>query len=304
MKPRQDFDPGLTQQFSGELRRTINRDGSFNVHKRGRRLRDFNLYQHLIETTWPKFLTLVLIGFLLVNTSFAILYLIVGVEHLRAIDTGLSPSANAFFFSVHTLTTVGYGDIYPIGFAANLISAIEAMIGLLGFAIATGLMYGRFSKPSARIVFSDSMLVAPYQDGTSLQFRIANGRDNVVTELEARMLFMTVRSVDGQLKRDYHDLPLERTKIYFLPLTWTIVHPIDESSPLHGKSADDLSRMKAEFLILIKAFDDTFSQTVNARYSYRHDEIVWGAKFNPVFRVDPGGDLVLEVDRINDLKMV
>ena len=304
MKQRQDFDPGLTHQFSGELRRTINRDGSFNVHRRGARLRDFNPYQYMIETTWPRFLALVLFGFLFVNTTFAGLYLMVGIEHLRAIDTGLSPSADAFFFSVHTLTTVGYGDIYPTGGAANTISAIEAMIGLLGFAIATGLMYGRFSKPSARIVFSESMLIAPYQDATSLQFRIANGRDNVVTELEARVLYMTVRNVDGHMKRDYHDLPLERPKVYFLPLTWTIVHPIDESSPLYGKSADDLARMEAEFLILIKAFDDTFSQSVNARYSYRHDEIVWGAKFIPVFSVDPKGDLVLDVDRINELTMV
>ena len=301
---RQDFDPGLTQQFSGELRRTINRDGSFNVHKKGTRLRDFNPYLYLIDTTWPRFLLLVFIGFLAANTFFAELYLLNGADHLQTSDTGLSQYANAFFFSVHTLTTVGYGDIYPKGFAANLISAVEAMTGLLGFAIATGLVYGRFSRPSARIVFSNSMLIAPYQDGTSLQFRIANRRNNVVMDLDAKVLFMTVSNVEGRLQRDYKDLSLERPKVYFLPLTWTIVHPIDSDSPLYGKTAEDLARSQAEFLILIKAFDDTFSQTVNARYSYRHDDIIWGARFTPAFKVDQQGDLVLEMDRINELKMV
>ena len=301
---RQDFDPGLTQQFSGELRRTINRDGSFNVHKKGTRLRDFNPYLYLIDTTWPRFFVLVLIGFLGANLAFAELYVLIGAQHLQATDTGLGPYANAFFFSVHTLTTVGYGDIYPKGLAANVVSGVEAMTGLLGFAIATGLVYGRFSRPSARIVFSKSMVIAPYQDGTSLQFRIANARNNPVMDLDAKVLFMTVSNADGHLKRDYKDLPLERPKVYFLPLTWTIVHPIDSDSPLYGKTPQDLARMQAEFLILIKAFDDTFSQTVNARYSYRHDEIIWGAKFTPAFKIDQQGDLVLEMDRINELKMV
>jgi inward rectifier potassium channel len=301
---QQAFDPGLTQQFAGELRRAINKDGSFNVHKKGTRLRYFNLYLYLIDTTWPRFLLIIVAGFLVVNTIFAFLYISVGADKLHSSDSGLTPAANAFFFSVHTLTTVGYGDIYPTGFAANLLSALEAMTGLMLFAIGTGLMYGRFSRPSARIVFSSSMLVAPYQDGTSLQFRIANGRKNVLMEIEARVLFMTVQSADGQPKRDYIDLPLERPKVYFLPLTWTIVHPIDSESPLYGKTPQDLARLEAEFLVLIKGFDNTFSQIVNARYSYRHDEMIWGARFVPAFHVDPKGDLVLEIDRIDEMRML
>ena len=268
------------------------------------RWRDFNPYLYLIDTSWPRFLLIILIGFLAINTIFAVLYLVVGIQHLRSSDSGLSPVASAFFFSVHTLTTVGYGDIYPSGFAANLLSALEAGAGLMLFAIATGLMYGRFSRPSARIVFSKSMVITPYQDGHAVQFRIANGRRNTLLEIEAKVLFMTVRSKDGELKRDYVDLPLERPKVYFLPLTWTIVHPIDSDSPLYGKTAGDLASQEAEFLILIKAFDTTFSQAVNARNSYRHDEIVWGAKFTPVFQVDTKGDLVLEVDRIDEMRML
>jgi len=301
MQPRQDFDPGLTQQVAGELRRAINPDGSFNVHKSGLRWRDLNLYLYLIETSWSKFFLVIFTGFLLLNAAFAALYLMSGTE-LVSTDTGLSHFGTAFFFSVHTLTTVGYGDIYPKGLWPNFLSAVEAMIGLLSFALATGLLFGRFSKPSARIKFTDNMVVAPYKNITSLQFRIANKRKNVLMELEARILFMTVRRGDGPPTRDYADLELERRNVYFLPLSWTIVHPIDSKSPLFGLTAEDLAKQEAEFLILIRAFDNTFSQTVHARFSYRHDELIWNAKFESAFFVNNQGDLVLELDRLSDLK--
>jgi inward rectifier potassium channel len=301
---KQTFDPGLTNQFSGELRRTINRDGTFNVHRRGTRLRNFNFYLFLIDATWPHFIGVVIAAYLLVNTIFAGLFIWAGIEHLvgEQTNTGVGPFASAFFFSIHTLTTVGYGSVYPTGLLTNTIAGLEAMIGLMGFALATGLLYGRFSRPSARIIFSDVMLVAPYQDTTSLQFRIANERGNVLMELEAKVLMMTVDKSDGELRRKYVDLPLERPNVYFFPLTWTIVHPIGADSPLYGKTAQDLAVLETEFLIMIKGFDDTFSQFVHARYSYRHEELVWGARFQPAFFVDHSGDLVLELDRVNERK--
>jgi inward rectifier potassium channel len=301
---QESFDPGLTTQFSGALRRAINPDGTFNVHRKGTHWRDVNLYLKLIDTTWPRFLVSIAGGFLCVNMIFAGVYMALGIEHLQGQEPEMSPFVNAFFFSIHTLTTVGYGNIFPRGVAANLVAALEAATGLMVFAIATGLLYGRFSRPSARILFSNHLLVAPYQDGTSLQFRITNARNNVLIDLDARVLLMTVDMVAGQLKRDFVDLPLERRHIYFFPLTWTVVHPIDSASPLFGKTAEDLAKASAEILILIKGFDDTFSQTVHAQYSYRHDEFVWGAKFVPAFNVDPGGDLILDVNRIDELKMV
>ena len=172
------------------------------------------------------------------------------------------------------------------------------------FAVMTGLLYGRFSRPSARILYSDHALIAPYQDGTSLQFRISNARSNTLMNLEARVLLMTVTNDDGELKRNFIDLELERRKVYFLPLTWTIVHPIDSASPFSGKTAEDLAKLSAEILILIQAFDDSFSQTVHSIYSYRASELVWGAKFVPAFSVDPEGDLVLELDRVHELRML
>ncbi len=301
---KESFDPGLTTQFSGELRRTINADGSFNVRREGLRWRDANPYLMLIDTTWPRFLLVVLAAFMTVNMIFALLYLMIGIEHLRGLESDMGPFANAFFFSVHTLTTVGYGNVYPEGPWANAISSMEAATGLMVFAIATGLLYGRFSRPSARILYSKNAIIAPYQDGTSVQFRVTNARKNVLMNMDARVLLMTVESSDGVLKRSFVDLPLERSSVYFFALTWTIVHPIDSASPLFGKTADELAKQSAELLILLQGFDDTFSQVVHSRYSYRHDEIVWGAKFIPAFKVDPKGRMVVEVDRIDEMKLV
>jgi inward rectifier potassium channel len=301
---QESFDPGLTTQFSGNLRRTINADGSFNVKRTGLRWRDANPYLMLIDTTWPRFLLFVLLGFLTVNVIFASFYLMIGIENLKGLESDMGAFANAFFFSVHTLTTVGYGNVYPQGPWANVISSVEAATGLMVFAIATGLLYGRFSRPTARIIYSRNLIVAPYQDGTSLQFRVTNARRNVLMNMEARVLLMTVDSSDGLLKRSFIDLPLERRGVYFFALTWTIVHPIDSDSPFFGKTREDLAKLSAELLILIQGFDDTFSQVVHSRYSYRHDEMVWGAKFLPSFKVDPKGDLVVEVDRIDEMKLV
>ncbi len=301
---KESFDPGLTTQFSGELRRAINPDGTFNVHRKGTRLRDTNLYLKMIDTTWPRFFLVVTMVFLAVNVVFAWLYLAIGIGQLQGTESEMSAFVNAFFFSVHTLTTVGYGNVFPRGPSANAIAALEAATGLMVFAVMTGLLYGRFSRPSARILFSNNALIAPYQDGTSLQFRITNARSNTLMNLEARVLLMTVANKDGQLKRDFVDLELERRKVFFLPLTWTIVHPIDSTSPLSGKTAQDLKGMSAELLILIQAFDDSFSQVVHSIYSYRHTDILWGAKFVAAFSVDPQGDLILDLDRVNELKML
>ena len=302
MAPAQGYDPGLTNQFAGQLRRAINKDGSFNVRRRGATWTSWNPYLFLVDTTWLRFMGVVLGVFLLVNLLFATAFYWIGLQHLAGSrqTSGVGPFASAFFFSVHTLTTVGYGNAYPTGFAANILAATEAAVGLMGFALATGLLFARFSRPSAKIVFSNHLLITKYGDITSLQFRIANQRNSNLLEVEARMLLMTVEMIGGELRRQYIDLPLERPRILFFPLTWTVVHPIDNSSPLYGKTGEDLRRMQAEVLILVKGFDDTFSQMVNVRYSYRHDEVVWGSRFLPAFTIDSRGDLVLELGRVHD----
>ena len=294
------FDPGLTQQVTGTLTRAINKDGSFNVERQGTSWRNIHPYLHLINASWPVFLAIVFVTYLVVNTIFACVYFTLAPSQVQGNDatTPGTRFLNDFFFSAHTLTTVGYGNLAPAGVAANSVAAVEAMVGLMGFALATGLLFGRVSKPSAKIGFSESILMTPYQDRTSLQFRIVNMRSNVLIELQASILLMTVEGPPGQLARKYQPLTLERERVYFFPLTWTVVHPVDESSPLFGKTPAQLEELQAEFLILIKGFDDTFSQTVNTRYSYRYDEIVWDAKFSPAFHINPEGQIVLEVDRV------
>ena len=298
-----DFDPGLTQQYSAKLRRVIRDDGEFNVKRRGRTWRDVNPYLFLLNTPWSVFFGLVFAAFITVNLLFACLYYWVGgIARVNHPDiAALSRFLDAFFLSTQTLTTVGFGNIWPETAAANAIAAMEAMTGLLGFTVATGFLVGRLSRPTARIGFSKSMIVAPYQDGTSLQFRVVNRSVSNLMELEARMLLMTVQPVDGRLERKYERLELERPSVLFMPLTWTVVHVLDAESPLYKKTAADLEQLQAELLILIKGVDDRFSQTVHARYSYRYDEIVWGAKFARAFDVDEDGDLRLDLDRVSDI---
>ncbi len=294
------FDPGLTQHASGAWRRAINQDGSFNVRRQKTPWRDVHPYLYLINVPWPLFLGLVFVAYLAVNVIFALSYMALGPSALQGAlaDTPRDHFLTAFFFSAHTLTTVGYGTLAPRGTPANLLAAFEALVGLLGFAVATGLLFGRVSRPSARIGFSPKMLMAPYQNGDSLQFRIVNRRSNVLMNLEASLLLMTVEGPRGQEVRRYQRLALERESVYFLPLTWTIVHPIDDDSPLKGWTVVDLEARQSEFLILIKGFDDTFSQTVHARFSYTWDEVVYGATFTKAFHMDPSGDVVLDVDQV------
>ncbi len=296
------FDPGLTNQFSGVMTRAINRDGTFNVRRRGASWRDFHPYLKLISISWPGFVAFAIGSYLVLNTIFAGIYWAVGSEQLQGAEapTAMARFLNVFFFSAQTLTTVGYGGITPHGLAANIVASVEAMFGVFGFALGTGLLFGRFSKPSSKIDFSKVALVAPYQDITSLQFRIVNRRPNVLMELEARVMLMTVTRTDGTLKRDYEVLPLERQGIFFFPLTWTVVHPINTESPLYGKTKEDLELLQAEILILVKGYDDTFSQMVNSRYSYRYDEFVWDARFTPAFEIDEQGAIDVYVDRVSN----
>lgn len=301
------FDPGLTQQYTGALLRAINKDGTFNVSRKGLRSAAGSAYISLVRMSWPRFFSLVILGYLLVNCVFAIIYTELGNDSLHASerDAGLISFAKAFFFSAQTLTTVGYGELYPFGLAANMIASIEVAFGLAGFALATSLMFARFSRPSAKLVFSEQMIVAPYRDITSLQFRIANQRSNVLMDMQAVLMLMTVeRDNNGQLKRNFMELPLERKGVNFLALTWTVVHPIDESSPLFGKTREDFQRLQAELLILIRGFDDAFSQVVQTRYSYRWDEIEWSARFVPAFEVSEAGNLILDVGKVGEIARV
>jgi inward rectifier potassium channel len=300
------LDPGLSQTYYGQIRRIINKDGTFNVRRTGTGLKNLNIYQYLLVISWTRFLVIIIAGFFVVNSVFAGLYLLTGIQHLNGADSGTAMNSffSAFFFSAETFTTVGYGNISPSGLASNFVAALEAAMGLMSFALAAALLFGRFSRPHAKLVYSDYAVIAPYQGGRGLMFRVVNKRSNLLLELETRVLLMTVEHADHGLKRVYRNLDLERSAVDFLPLTWTIVHPIDQNSPLYGMEKNNLAVLQAEILLQIRGFDDTFNQWVHSRYSYRYDEIAWGARFLPAFHVDDHGETIVDVELISRFEEV
>jgi inward rectifier potassium channel len=284
-----DRDLGFGSVVGRESRqRLLNRDGSFNVLRSGlSMLETLAPYHWMLTITWSGFLAVVTLLYLGFNLLFALAFVACGEGAL------LGPGAEmlggrfsrAFFFSVQTFATIGYGQIGPNGFAANVVVTLEALVGLMYQALATGLLFARFSRPTASISFSRRAIVAPYKDGRALEFRIANRRRNEIIELEAQVLFSAIeRDGGGNMVRRYVPLSLERNKVTFFPLAWTIVHPIDDTSPLIGKTPLELEQSQAEILVLLTGIDETFEQPVHVRTSYRADEIIWEARFRSMFR--------------------
>ena len=296
-------DLGFGARISQEShRRLLNRDGSFNVErKRLPFLRSLSPYHSLLTISWPRFYLLVVSGYLLFNILFAAAYYSCGPGALAGAGerTGEERFLDDFFFSVQTSTTIGYGRIAPVSTMANVLASIEALTGLLGFALATSLMFARFSKPDARILYSRNAVVAPYRGIHGLMFRIANERNSQLIQVGVQVLLSRFEKEGNATVRRFHQLTLERDEVTFFPLTWTVVHPIDRKSPLYGQTEDEFRAAESEILVLISATDETFSQTVNSRSSYKADEIVWGAKFADVFGRKPDGTMIVDLHRIH-----
>ena len=299
---KQAQDPGLGEKYFKHTKRIINKDGSFNIKRTGGGLSSINAFHYLINISWTKFLLIVFAGFIVTNLIFAILYQLAGIENLSNASSsdGVQSFLNTFFFSVQTFATVGYGGIHPTGLFSNIISSLESMTGILSFALATGLLYGRFSKPSAKIIFSDRAIIAPFQEGKALMFRVANSRDNILMEMEANAMMTFLDKSDSRFTRKYFPLKLQINFIHFFPLPWTVVHPIDEDSPLFGKNEKDLANLEAEVLIMIKGFDDSFSQNVIARSSYKFNEIDWDVKFVRAYSTDETGETIVDLEKVSE----
>lgn len=281
--------------------RIMNKDGSFFMERVGDpKIRFYEIYHDLITMSWPKFLSLLISAYFCSNVLFATIYFTIGVEHLTGIDMQMGnfrKFLEAFFFSSQTLTTVGFGRIAPMGALTSIVAAIESMMGVLAFAIATGLLYGRFSRPMAKLLYSHNAIIAPFKDGSALMFRLSNLRHNQLIEVEMNVTIAYFNK--GSSNRSFERLKLERDKVALFPTSWTIVHPIDEESPLYGADQAAISDMKVELIILLKAFDDTFSQTIYSRTSYHSNEILWGKKFLPMFEVKSNGQTSLDLRKIN-----
>jgi inward rectifier potassium channel len=302
----QNRDLGFGAVVARESRkRLLNKDGSFNVVREGLSFfRSLSPYHFLLTTTWPRFLGLVVVFFLLTNMIFGFAYFLCGPGQIAGSTAVSLPSQylEDFFFSVQTFATIGYGVMHPVGMAANLLVTLEALVGLLGFALATGILFARFAQPTARILFSEKAIIAPYRDITAFELRIANIRRNEMIQVKAQLMLTRIR-LDGSGNREFLPLKLEREGVVFFPLAWTIVHPIDEASPLHGATPEDLEAWDAEILVLVSGIDETFAQTVHTRSSYKADEIVWGARFTSLFNPPkPDGVLSIDIGRLHDFE--
>lgn len=306
---RSEENTGFSERTDDSAGRFFSRNTqSANVIKRGVGILErYSWYHTMLGMSRSKFLLLIFAVYILVNLVFAGIYYLIGIEHLAGVNTGssLKNFSEVFFFSTQTFTTVGYGRISPVGFAASAVSTFEAFLGLLSFAIATGLFYGRFARPKAFIRFSENAVVAPFKEGTALMFRIAPYKNNSLSEIKAEVTLAMQVEENGKMTNKFYDLTLQFDELNSLALSWTVVHPIDESSPLYGFTEEDLKNMKLEMLPFIRAFDEVFCNTVMARYSYISREIVWGAKFKMMFHPDSEkSKTVLDLGKLNDFEPV
>lgn len=286
----------------------MNKDGSPNVRRTGLPFfSTVNNYHNFITMGWTRFWLFVLSGYMIINVLFAFIYMSFGPGSLDGTsgNTQFGYFMDAFFFSAQTISTVGYGHISPKGMGANSIAALESMIGLLAFALAAGLLYGRFSRPSAQIIYSQNIIVAPYlENGKGLMFRLANFRRNMLIDLEIEIIFSFNETINGKTTRRFYPLEVERSKVSVLTLNWTVVHPLDKESPLFGMTKEYLNNSEAGFAILLRAFDDTFSQTVHSRTQYQAHEIIWDARFKPIFNRDDDGRIVLDLSKISEHELL
>ena len=302
-KAKTEINTGFGANAADYGGRFVNKNGQPNIEKQGVNFFErISWFHSMLAIPRWKFFFLIFAFYILVNVVFACIYYFISVKHLSGMNTGteLEKFGEAFFFSAQTFTTVGYGRISPSGFITSAIAAFEALIGLLSFALATGLLYGRFSKPIAHIKFSVNAIIAPYKEITALMLRIAPFKNISLTDAEAKLtLGMIVLENDKKVNK-FFPLQLELDKISSLTLSWTIVHPITEDSPLFGFVQEDFENMQGEFIVFVKAFDDMFSNTVLARSSYTFKEIITGVKFIPMYyRNNEANKTILDLEKLN-----
>lgn len=293
---------GSSDNYGG---RFVNRDGSFNIRKEGLRWWNrYSLFQSLLNLPMWQFILIIFAFYFSINILFTGIYILLGVEQFAGvIATGLwDEYLEIYFFSTQTFTTVGYGRVNPMGTAASIVASIEAMTGLLSFAIATGLIYGRFAKAKSYLIFSDHAVIAPYRGGKGLMFRFASYKEqHTLTDVDIRVNVAFKITSNGKNEYKFFDLALERSKVDSLPMNWTVVHPIDDKSPLTGFSEEDMRTADMEVYVLVRGFDDVYSSYVNQRTSFTFEEIKFNRKFTPMYRESADGKTtILELNKLND----
>lgn len=303
-KAKVDNESGLSTNSALSGGRFFNKNGNPNMDVRGMYFFErLNIYHALLSMSRWKFLLVIVCFFIGINLFFASIYLLIGIDHLNGMiaSNNTEKFGEAFFFSAQTFTTVGYGRISPIGFAASFAAALEALCGLLSFALATGLLYGRFARPRAYIRYSKNALFAPFRDGVALMFRMVPYTKNFLVNVEVKVSVAMRVMDDDVLKTKFFNIPLDIAKATTMVSNWTLVHIINEESPLFGLSKEDIKNAQTELLIFVHGFDESFSNTVISRTSYSFDDFVYGAKFVPMFH--PNADntsTILHLDKLDE----
>jgi inward rectifier potassium channel len=289
-KEQQRQDLGFGTNTIHTNTRMIRSDGTINVRRIGQSFEaKLNLYHRLITMHWLMLVAVVFLSYLFINFFFAGIYYYIGTEHLVGMKSTepLSAFGDAFFFSSQTLTTVGYGHISPSGILTNIVASVEALVGLMLFAIITGLLYGRFSRPNPKVLFSKNALIAPYLDTNALMFRLVNEKSNQIVNLSANVTFSRNETNEaGKIVRKYYNLPLERSLVRLFPMSWTIVHAITDESPLFNETQESLAADDTEIIITLDGINDTYADQIFIRHSYLYSEFVWGAKFVDMMLTD------------------
>jgi inward rectifier potassium channel len=307
-KARSEINTGFGVNTSDYGGRFLNKNGKPNIEKKGiSTLQKISWYHIFLDMPRGKFVLVIFLFYLTTNLLFGLFYFLLGVEKLGGITTGskLQEFGEAFFFSCQTFTTVGYGRISPVGFLASALSAIEALIGLLSLAVVTGLLYGRFSRPKAYLKYSENALLAPFHNGLAIMLRLAPFKNTTLTDAEAKVTLGLIVEENGKMVNKFYQLPLEYHTVNALTLSWTIVHPITEASPFYNFTEEDFKNAKGEILVFLKAFDDMFSNTVVSRTSYTLNEIIIGAKFNPMYhRSQKENKTLLYLNKLNSYSLV
>lgn len=277
MKSKRSYDLGYV--------RVINRGGDSFLPKG-----DF--YYLLFTLSWGYLFALLSLGYLLLNLVFATIYWIGGNGIANADPHSFQ---DAFFFSVQTMSTIGYGAMHPTTAYSNFWVVVEVFVGLLSVAMATGLMFARFSRPHARVLFSNVAVICPYNGVPTLMFRVANQRCNLVLEAQitVTILLPEITGEGHRLGRLY-DLQLMRSQTPAFALSWMVMHPITPESPLFGLTATDLQDRNARIILTLTGLDETLSQTIHARHHYDAPQILWNMKFVDVLEMLPGGDRVID----------
>ena len=289
----------VVQQVRG---RFMQKDGTPNSRKYGLGSQFWQrLYLRALAASWPSFLLWLGGLVLLTNGVFALGYSSLGAGALAGTEAlGLvDPFFRAFCFSVGVFTTVGTGPMYAVGVTANWLVALESIGGVMSLVTAGGLVLARLSRPRSRIRFSVLAVVAPYREGRGLMFRIVNLDPSELIDVEARVNLAWYEERDGKRERRFHQLSLERHRVEFFALHWTVVHPITAESPLAGVTPEQLRRGQAEMLVLVTGLEETFSTRITARASYLWDEVRWDARFADMFVPSPDGIITIDVDRLD-----